>query len=334
MDAVKKIFKTLFTLAIILLIAGLITREALLLVGLFRVRSLLVEAKKANKSSGYLTECSSKGSERDKLGRFFYSQVRFINDQEFVLEVVCNGFESDPFQLNSDTLPALVKRQTGQSGLVWGGSNEAINLECLNRVGSVQVEPAATAIKLGPSQVAVGAGPKTECSAFGFECCDLKFQQGENEQIANVSDCPQSCYQTCEDRPLILSFTTNPYYNPMNRTVELSDGDNLEFNYVVSPNQEDSFAAMYEEDAHWVEKLLFDINALFNPELKKEAKAEVGLDFGDGKHETSTKLSGRVDHTYRCSSGKCEYTAKLFVENNKGIESYQGLHSRIDVVVR
>lgn len=334
MRVLKEIFKSLLILLILALVGGLIAREVLLLIGLHRVKSTLLKAKNASKDTAYIAECSSRGSRRNDRGDYFQTQLRFVNDQDYVLEIVCSGRNENVITLEKESLPPLVKKLPGHSGLVWESDQTAVNLGCLRRTGSVKIKQAMLVVDLKPAEVAIGSGPAAACSSFGFSCCDSRFQQGLEYQILKASDCPQSCFRVCQDRPLVLSFTTTPLYTPINRTVELAAGEELRFNFVVSPNQEDSFAGMYQDEMHWIEKLLNQITGIVNPGFNGEDQAVTVLDFGDGEQQTFDELTGRASHRYQCSQNRCEYTARLLVENSQGVESYQGHHNRVKVVVR
>jgi hypothetical protein len=49
----------------------------------------------------------------------------------------------------------------------------------------------------------------------------------------------------------------------------------------------------------------------------------VTLDFGDGKQETLTTLSGKATHQYACPAGGCTYNVKLSAKSSNSIEAAQ-----------
>jgi hypothetical protein len=55
------------------------------------------------------------------------------------------------------------------------------------------------------------------------------------------------------------------------------------------------------------------------------------VDFGDGQQETADGKNGSATHTYSCSTGICEYTASVVVENARGARSAETDVSKIKV---
>lgn len=333
MRIIKILLTTLIGLLIILAVGAILTRELLLLTGLKRVQASLKLVRDIDRDQQYATECMTKGSLRDDEGRVHRTQLRFVGDQQYVIEVICNQFRMSPIEVEQVELPRWVTHQLGQSGLVWGSETAGLNLECLGRTGSVVIKDGYLSTSLHETEVEAGAGPTSECGSFGYQCCDLTYQQGVDHQLTTVQDCPKSCYQTCSDRPLILSFTTLPYYNKFDRTLEISAGTEVTFSFTVSPNQQDYFSGMYPEEMDWIERTVYTVGSVFDRSNTQQQAGSVVLDFGDGEQATTDKLKDKLTHTYQCSRARCEYQALLTVTNSAGINSLQDKPARITVVV-
>ncbi|MEA2056606.1 MAG: hypothetical protein U9O78_02765 [Patescibacteria group bacterium] len=334
MRVLKFLLKSFLIIAIIVSGSALATREILLILAMRKVSVGLKEVKEIHNQQRYASDCMRKGSNSRDRGLIHQTQLRFISNNEFAVEVICNQFELNPIEVSRSKLPTLVRHQVGQSGLVWNQADlVGINLECVRRTASVQVENGLTSYNLSEFEVPVGSGPKSQCQSFGYSCCDIRYQQGEGKQLADVYDCPKSCYQNCLDRPLILSFNTQPYYDTLKRTVEISSGQPVTFSYNVSPNQKDSFVGMYEEESDWLERNIFLFSKIFLFDKQEEPSVKVIIDFGDGEKTNFQTMQAQKQHAYVCASGQCQYIATLKIVNQDGIRSTNDLHSQIKVVV-
>ncbi len=335
MRILKFILKSFLILAIVLVIVGLISREVMLIIGMQRIASNLKEMRDIASSQRYASECMGKGSNASRRGYVHQTQLRFVDDNEFVVEAVCNQFELDPIQISEAKVPRLVKHEKGQSGLVWNPEGTAgINLSCLGRTVSVQVKDAIVSQSFSSYPVETGSGPKSQCDSFGYTCCDTKHQKGAGVQLTDVVDCPKSCHETCLDRPLILSFNTQPYYDTLTRKLKIKSNQSVVFSYSVSPNQEDSFAGVFQEESDWIERHIYLMSMLLSLHKdQEEEKVEVTIDFGDGTQETFKTLQAQKEHQYTCSRGECEYLAKLKIVNSSGIESASDEQSQIKINV-
>ena len=329
-----RIIKAFITsLLIIAIVCGTIfftAREVLLVMTTSKIKQSLVLIRDVQQEQMYATECMSKGSSRDTSGNIHYTQLRFIDLNSFVVEVICNGMEHSPIELAAVDLPPLVYHEVGQSGLRWS-EDAGLNFTCLNRVGSISVIDGMVYTSLKPTQTASTQGPPSQSESYGYECCDVDFQQGDGKAITAALDCPQTCYASCLDRPLILSFSTQPYYDKLTRTLQVNRGQSVIFSYTVSPNQEVSFNGFYDESDQ-IEKTIAMIEMVFNPP-QPEDEVEVIIDFGDGQQEEFSSLRGQVEHQYDCAIDICLYTAKLKVIKQNGIESLDSLQNTIKVQV-
>ncbi len=330
-----RVLKTFITsFLIIAILAGLgylATREVLLLVALSRVKQSLSQVREVDLNQSYLTECMNRGANRDERGRIHHTQLRFIDQNNYVLEVICNSMEHNPIEFGQGKLPKLVTHQIGQSGMRWGG-NAGLNFYCLNRVGSLSVIEGIYKTSLKPSLVAGYIGPTSYCESYGYQCCDPTTQVGEGEVVSEALDCPQTCHRLCLDRPLILSFSTQPYYNRITRTLEVTHNQDITFSYVVAPDQEASFI-FYEETDDPVESMIIMVEALFVKKPKEDLLTVI-LDYGDGQKEEFSGLRGQVQHVYQCHQAECDFEASIKVIKENGVESLDAIQNQIMVKVK
>lgn len=329
-----RIIKAFLTSIILLVLVGgglfLVIREGLLWMATSRVKQSLNQVRDIDQRQSYATECASKGSDRDEKGRVHATQLRFTDANSYVVEVICNQMEYAPIEVVTGDLPPFALRRVGKSGVRWG-QELGINFSVLGRVGSVMVvdEQIITSSKF--ASVDGVAGPPSECSAYSYSCCDINMQLGQGGFASEALDCPQGCFESCEDRPIILSFSTQPFYNKIDRTLNISKNQAVVFSFVVSPSLDSSFIDYLDSDDP-VEKFISSVESVFakNPE---DEQVIVYLDLGDGKKESFSGLRGQVEHQYNCVGVSCTYEAKLMVVKQGGIESYDGPQNKIIVQV-
>jgi hypothetical protein len=329
-----RILKAFFTSLLILIIVGgggyLVFREVILFMTTNKVKQALVQVRDFDRRQAYATECLSKGADRDQTGRVHHTQLRFTDESSYVIEVVCNRMTHDPIEVFSESFPPFAQRQLGKSGWRWADES-GINFIVLNRVGSVtvldeEIITSRTAAVLDGSQ-----GPSSACVSYGYQCCDVNMQMGVGDLVTSALDCPRGCYPACEDRPLILSFNTQPYYNKITRSLDVSRQQPVTFSFVVSPNQEDEFASFDDSDDP-VQQAIQAIELVFSPQQDEE-ELEVTIDFGDGQSESFMGMRGQVEHRYDCLGGSCAYDAMIKVVKDGKIESYTGAQNTIQVRV-
>jgi len=330
MRVIKALLTSVIILCLVLGLGFLITREVLLAMTTSKIKQSLKQIRDIQHTQSYATECASKGSDRDEKGIVHETQLRFIDNNSYVVEVICNQRQHSPIEVIQEDLPPLVKVQTGKSGVRWG-QELGINFSVLNRTGSVTVLNDEIVTSSKPASFSGVAGPSTECSSYGYLCCDNSMQLGQGLQQLDALDCPQDCHEFCVDRPIILSFSTQPYYNKIDRTMEISKNQAVVFSFVVSPSLETSFTG-YLDSEDPVERFIASVETIFSNEPEEES-IEVELDFGDGKTEKFVGMRGQVEHQYQCLAPSCEYRAKLKVIKEKEIESYDSPQNLVIVRV-
>lgn len=330
-----RILKTFIVSIIVIAIFGglsfLAAREILLLTALSRIKQSLTQVREADQNQTYLTDCMNRGASRDERGRIHHTQLRYIDKNSYVLEVVCNGMEHNPIEFGQGELPKLVEHQAGQSGMRWG-ENAGLNFICLDRVGSLSVIEGIYKTSLKPSVVLNFTGPVSACESYGYQCCDQSTQVGEGELVVAALDCPQTCHVECLERPLILSFNTQPYYNRINRTLEVKRNTTVIFSYMVAPNQDASFI-FYEETDDPVESLIIMVESFFVKKAEEEA-LNVILDYGDGDSDEFSGLRGQVQHVYQCNKSECDFEASIKVVKENGVESLDAIQNKILIKVK
>lgn len=302
-----RILKLLISLTLLFtLISGamfLIGREVLLTLAVMRLEHTLVSlenmSKELNLPSLHCKSFASTGSLNPELRS---AELAFTSDTQYQLQALCDGFGYQPVVVQKDQLPPLVKKMPGSGGFVW--SNEtptSVTLGLWGRYRTLTLELKKTSVAFAPAQSTSDLRPRTTCEGFGSTCCELESEAGVGELNATVTNCPKSCYDSCEARPVVLSLNTQPFYDSTTRMLSVSSNSEVIFNYVVSPGG--------------------------------VPLQEVVLDFGDGQQGRSASTSGALSHRYQCAQASCTYTAGLKVTNTKGISNLSNKVNQVTVQV-
>lgn len=286
-----RVLRFLFLSAVLVgvgaVILGLLAREMLLVWGVSVVRSNMSSVRTiAANPQKYSSECLQKGAQPDEnLSLIDSLQLRFVSDTEFVVEVVCRQFRLDPIRVTEGTLPPFVQKTAGSSGLFWGEASSAVELNALGRKRTVLVENRKLFYDQ-PGIVRLGEGPTTVCAGYGFECCAAETAQGIGDQLSGVTDCPRTCFSQCVSRPVVLSFSSDPYVDLQTRVAEATAGQAVTFSYVA------------------------DFADAVDP--------VVTIEFGDGQREQLTADTGSASHTYTCTQDVCEYPVAISITDAEG----------------
>lgn len=106
-----------------------------------------------------------------------------------------------------------------------------------------------------------------------------------------VIDCPGRCFDSCLQRPTLLSFQSDPQpSSPESRIVELSGQTAIVF-----------FGYSFDG---------------------QEAEIDtVVIDFGDGTSETLTESQGRIEKEFTCQQVPCTYEVTIRAVDTRGISS-------------
>jgi hypothetical protein len=287
-------------IGVIAVLGFFIGREVWLEVASAQVRSAAQELRQiARNPQGYAEQCLQRGSLRGQ-SLIESLQVRFIDDRSYVIEAVCNQFRLDPIVINSGTLPLFVTKLPGSSGITWGEKSSGVTVALWGRTRSVLVENEEIT---KPSSIDLKrvSGPVTSCQGYGYQCCDAAVSMGEGEPFAQVLDCPKSCFASCQARPILLSFSSDPFPDPATRELEARAGEPITFSYIL--------------------------------ELPSGRVPTVTVDYGDGEVATSAKDNDSLSHTYSCLQALCRYQVDLKVVDDTGSTTNETPISRLIVNV-
>jgi hypothetical protein len=300
MRVLRALLFSVFVVGIVAGLGWLVAREVILWMALSQLREGLVQVRTIAKNPGiYLQECQKKGSY--SIGETLIStvQLRLLSPTNYAVEVLCAQFDLQPIEVMAGALPGFARALPGSSGVVWGDSASGVGVEVWGRKGGIGVVDQSI-VRMSASDV--GNGPKTSCEGYGYTCCAAESQVGKGEVMAQATDCPRSCYQQCQSRPIVLSLTTQPFYDQSSREVELASGEQVEFGYVVE----------------WGSGL----------------PGQVKIEFGDGTQETSSEASGSISHTYTCGAGVCRYPVTVSAVDGQGVSAAASAVTGVVIVVR
>ncbi|HCC84381.1 MAG TPA: hypothetical protein DEP87_01755 [Candidatus Pacebacteria bacterium] len=334
------IVKTLVNFLGLLLLVGaigvLLTREAVLILGMNNLKSDFESLRQRVSEDEFAIKCL-KLDGRSEGG---LAQLRFINKTEYALEVICADLVSNPITVAVKSLPPLVKKRQGDSGLMALDNHTAeIELTALGRTGVVTQVEAGT-VRWSHGQVAADhevTGPLTTCEGYGLTCCSETEEAGSGTNLQGVVDCPKTCYSACSNRPVVLSFNTQPYYDPATRIVTVATDQEVEFSYILSDSQKDIFAETeLQESKDWQATLLALTEQLLETKSSESQKTsfKVNLDFGDGQKTNFNLLEDRATHRYTCAGSVCTYVATLTAQNQAGAQNQLTALNKITIMVK
>lgn len=307
-----RVLRMLFTgfLVIVLLVAGAFfgAREVLLWWSARSLASSVEELARIKVKGTFAQQC------RRLVGSDVFAtvtpkyQLRFLSHTEYALEVLCGDAVKEPVLIARKTLPLLVSKVPGSSGLLPEVPLSGIRLTVFaaqfdlihQYIGSVPaflVRERAVVLSDGvvladTDAVALGVGPNTSCEGYGYICCDAQTQMGVGENIAGVQNCLTSCFSSCITRPVLLSLTTTPFLNPQNRSLTVASGGTVLFHYVADAGT--------------------------------SSDLQIIMRFGDGKTEQLQGATGSVEHVYTCPTEGCQYTAQIELTDTWGVSSLPG----------
>lgn len=303
-----------------------------------QVTTSLKSLKQIESKGQFVNECLSRGSTPVEGEDILVLQLRFISDTEYVIEAICNQFTLNPILIDEVKLYPMVKKLPGESGIIWGDYLSGVHLSALGRQGVVYVEDR---IMHNSYREIIGLNfeidPVASCGGYGFKCCQDGFEQGVGDQLVGVTDCPKTCYSSCQERPVVLSFNSQPFFDTKTRQVTIFSGQTIVFSYVVSDTQVDYFGV---DDVEKSDAFTYTVLSLVEKVLEKEEKKQlieealVVVDFGDGRQEVVPELQGSVNHAYTCNKASCRYKVTAKARNSLGVESADNLINVIEVVVR
>ncbi len=293
MRILRVIFTTLFFFLAVSALVFFTLREGLLLYASSQLSSDYSKLRSLAGNTGeYQDRCQNRSGELAG-GGVSQVQLRFIDDKEYVIEVLCNRFELTPITADENILPWSVKKLAGNTGFVWQKNSKTMR-------GGVRLEIWGRERAFGPGLNSISAdavdtaafdvGPLSSCEGYGYACCNQDTEEGTGELYSAVLDCPQNCYATCEKLPIILSLNTDPYLTPETRTVSIASDQSVTFQWVV--------------------------------ELPTDTGV-IEIDYGDGSSEEVAASTEQTQHTYTCSRSRCRYEVQIQATDAAGRRSAQ-----------
>lgn len=215
-------------------------------------------------------------------------QLRFIDEKTYVIEVICSFIENTPVVITRGTLPRLVTKDPGSSGIYVDGKNPesaSFSLRSFFQTKNISFDGKSVSSTALPNATQ-STLPITVCTGYGYQCCDGATQKGEGK-TASASDCQSSCFAVCKNLPYVLSFSADPY--PVNQEIRM-DSDTVDVSF--------SYAA----------------------DLSGGKIARVIIDYGDGTLDVSTESTGIFNHTFICPS-VCTIPVTIKAEDATGLSS-------------
>lgn len=320
MRVIRYFVTALLSITILSIIGFLLAREGLLFLSSRRLRDSLEVLKVYAQRNTATGECQRLSDNGNTDGTDIVYQLKFTNSRDYVIEAICPLNRSNPIELASNQLPSYITKVPGTSGYIWtpdGAQGIEIQVfkdeamlisslvpqltpELLIRSRKVVVDNGI--IETNAAALPQDPGPTTMCEGYGYTCCDTIAATGSGSQITGLSECPESCFAECINRPIVLSFNSNPFFDLKTRTVTIASGEPLEFSFVAAEASKSLLRA--------------------------------DIDFGDGENKRINSAKGTVPHTYTCSTSFCTYTAKILLTDDQGVESIETPISRLTVQVR
>lgn len=302
MRILKLLFFSCILVAVVSGISFLLVREVLLSLAVTQVKSGVTVLKQLKLSPGMpAVQCTSSNLANVPLVPVEAIQLAFTSATDFQAEVICETPLREPQVVATFTLPPFVKKMPGTAGLLWG-KNSGIVLELWGRHRSVLLTDQEVSVSHQVVNVSQGQPLIATCQGYGFSCCGTDAAVGQGEQTDQVRDCPKSCYASCLARPVVLSFTSQPFFDPQTRTLTVGASEAVTFNYVVD------FGATQA--------------------------GTLTFDFGDGATEMFTDAVGTVEHLFSCPADSCEFPVKVFVSDTQGTRSIDTTISQMKVLVK
>lgn len=337
MRVLKIFFTTLIILLFLSVLAGLVAREVLLMMGVSQLRADAKQLRSLQINPEFIQSCLEYGGKPSDGGSITQTQLRFISDTQYLLEVTCSGSASLRYTVREAQLPPLVSKQKSQSGLIDGLENQGVILSVLGRTGVVYEEELLVKSSLkvtANSEENFTAGPATSCGGYGFTCCDEAYQIGQGDQQPAALDCPRSCFMACVGKPTIINFSFAPTNEAFDPTLNLvSADDELEFFYTVSDLGSDDYAYA-SAVTNWWQQAGQLMQNLFGTKQQQDTVTKVVIDFGDGQTIELSDLQGSALHTYTCNRTLCVYTATIQVVTSEGLTSSLTGNSQLQIEVR
>lgn len=300
------LFKLVLILGVVAAAAFFISREALLLIASRQMVSELRELQQTGKTKDAFNRNCRVSTTAEAIPATVQSvELAFLNESQFQLQLLCSNFSYQPVAIRSGSLPRFVTKAPGSGGFVWSSEvPTSITLSIWGRSQTITLNNQDITVSSQGADQAVATStlsPLTQCTGYGFQCCQDGSQVGAGEQAPNVLDCPRSCFSQCPARPVVLTFNTQPFYNSQTRVVNVMSGEVVTFSYVV--------------------------------ELSGSDLQQVKLLLGDGQELTSLQTKDTLTHTFSCNQPLCTYQAKLTITDTAGMTNVDSNLNQVTISV-
>lgn len=318
MRVLRTILTTFFILALLGVGALFLARSALLWWGSYSLVQSTKSLQFTGKGPQYLKQCQREVGSDINVAITPEPQIRFTSDTEYLAEILCDGFSSDPIIVERYTLPIFVSKVPGSSGIKLGAEKSGVTLTVFAKelaflkslIGFLpdfltiekQVILENGVISMRSKETELGDSPVATCAGYGFYCCNAQTELGVGEKLEGATGCSESCFSTCTRRPILLSFNTQPILDPRTRTVSVPADLTITWSYVADAGQDPSLTA-------WI-------------------------DFGDGEHAELQGESGTTTHAYTCSRSECRYEVAISLTDAWGVNSVPLPISTMNIVVK
>lgn len=230
-------------------------------------------------------------------------QLRFLDDRTYNMEVHCLSLQ--PAVRETKTLPPMVRKTTGSAGFYYNYVTQELSgevtLELLGQKKIVFANGDRGQQSWGSTALRTSL-PASVCKAHGLRCCDAVQEIGIGElHSGGVTDCAATCYQSCQQRPILLSLQTDPPVDYEQRRLPLQGTSALVlFNFV------------FDDRESPIEKVV--------------------IDHGDGTmQELAGKRNGQFSKEYSCPTANCRFAVRVWAVDQRGIESADTRLGRISV---
>lgn len=225
-------------------------------------------------------------------------QLRFLDSQNYAVELICSLVEDTPISISSGILPPTVIKEPGSSGFYLDFNNprpHSLRLVSLWKTQDISFD--GKTVSTSPvAQVPQSSVPRTVCAGAGYQCCMSATQRGEGDAFVGATDCANECYSVCTPLPYILTFSSDPYPETDQRVSLTSETQDVTFSYVA--------------------------------DVADSEISQVTISFGDGQEAISTDASGIFTHTYYCPSS-CVYEAVIRATDATGNVSVENDLSKL-----
>jgi len=278
-----------------------IAREVVLVAAVGQLKDIISQGQTVARNPGrYHRNCREKGILDSSQAGVRLVQLRFLSDRQYQLEAICEQFSLEPIVIEQGEFPLQVRKVPGSSGLVFGQARGKVAVELWGRSREVLVE-ANEVVEVFSRQELPGIQPLSSCGGYGYQCCQSEVSIGTGSQWTEAVDCPQTCFSTCQPRPVILTFQTDPPMDSVNRTLQITSGQVVEFSYLL--------------------------------DITEELGLRVKLDYGDGQSAQLGQSQDTSRHIYDCNLPECNYTANLTVSEFTGVTSASTPLSQVTIKV-